>query len=199
MDLRFYQRHLDNVSRSFAYCIQRLDSPLRDWVSLMYLLCRILDTGEDVPWSHTKNQKIFFNKIRLYLQNKTEVSSLLLEDSDFLQNISVSEKKLIEDSKIIFQDFHNLSENIKTIIFELVYSMSLGMEYFLKNHTKNNKLKLQNMCEVNQYCFYVAGVVGEALTRLVAFRNEKNIDNDMISKSYHFGFFLQKLICLKIL
>ena len=45
--ISFYQTHLDRVSRSFAFCIKKLESPLRQWVSLAYLLCRVLDTVED--------------------------------------------------------------------------------------------------------------------------------------------------------
>ncbi len=48
-EAEFYQTHLDRVSRSFAFCIRQLPDPLRGWVGLSYLLCRILDTIEDSP------------------------------------------------------------------------------------------------------------------------------------------------------
>ncbi|MES3038390.1 MAG: squalene/phytoene synthase family protein, partial [Bdellovibrionota bacterium] len=45
-----YQTHLNRVSRSFALAITFLENPLQEWVSMSYLLCRILDTIEDAPW-----------------------------------------------------------------------------------------------------------------------------------------------------
>ena len=54
----FYQTHLDRVSRSFAFCIKKLESPLRQWVSLAYLLCRVLDTVEDSIWESPRFVKL---------------------------------------------------------------------------------------------------------------------------------------------
>ena len=50
-EIAYYQPHLDRVSRSFAFCIARLEGEMREWVSLSYLLCRLLDTVEDAPWA----------------------------------------------------------------------------------------------------------------------------------------------------
>ena len=52
----FYQNHLNKVSRSFAFCIPRLEGNLREWIGLSYLLCRLLDTVEDALWTSHEEQ-----------------------------------------------------------------------------------------------------------------------------------------------
>ena len=197
MDLNFYQRHLDDVSRSFAYCIKRLDSPLRDWVSLMYLVCRILDTGEDVPWESIDKREIYFSKIREALQGAKNSFQVPINDSQFLSEVDSHEKKLIDESEILFHDFHKLDAEIKEIVLDLVLSMSHGMEYFLNKQNGEGTLRISNEFELNQYCFYVAGVVGEALTRLLAKINKVEVREQSLKQSYHFGLFLQKINILK--
>src|SRR3989338_5910734 len=56
LDACHYQIHLDRVSRSFAFCIARLEGEFRGWVGLSYLLCRILDTVEDAPWASAEER-----------------------------------------------------------------------------------------------------------------------------------------------
>jgi farnesyl-diphosphate farnesyltransferase len=46
-DLRYCRAALPRVSRTFAINIRLLGSPLRDWVSIAYLLCRSADALED--------------------------------------------------------------------------------------------------------------------------------------------------------
>ena len=72
----FYQSHLNRVSRSFAFCIQKLDPPLRQWVSLSYLLCRVLDTVEDSLWSSVALRSGQYEDFESFIRsfpNKTDV------------------------------------------------------------------------------------------------------------------------------
>ena len=66
--IEFYQKHLDRVSRSFAFCIAKLDSPFREWTSLSYLLCRVLDTVEDSSWPDLKLRNSQYDELEGYLE-----------------------------------------------------------------------------------------------------------------------------------
>lgn len=195
-DILFYQKHLNSVSRSFAFCIERLDSPLRDWVSLMYLLCRIIDTAEDVPWKNTKARSHFFSNFREAIKS-VNGKELFIKDSEFLNNLNSQEHLLISDSSKIFKDFHTLDPDLKNIIQDLTLSMSQGMEYFLEQMEKEKTFRIKNSTELNQYCFFVAGIVGEALTRLLGHLDNKEPTREQLFQSYHFGLFLQKINILK--
>ncbi len=192
------QKHLDRVSRSFAFCISRLENPLRSWVSLTYLICRILDTVEDAPWRAVEDQTqqyIMFDQLLLV---PPENQRLMFWQSTFPQQISSGEKLLIEDSYLIFSGLHTLPERSRKIIQEMVLCMSAGMQHYSQMVQSKGQLQLHSLMEVNQYCFFVAGVVGEALARLVSQLEPQLMSvKDYILSAHHFGLFLQKINILK--
>ena len=63
----YYQGFLDEVSRSFAFCIRELREPLRSQVALAYLLCRILDTNEDAHFTDRWQQLRLMNEFGGFL------------------------------------------------------------------------------------------------------------------------------------
>ncbi|MFZ3228854.1 MAG: squalene/phytoene synthase family protein [Pseudobdellovibrio sp.] len=193
-----YQQHLEKVSRSFSFCIPRLNSDLRHWVSLSYLLFRVVDTIEDSVWESSLKQLSVFQQLIEFIQNKPEPYQVELWMSSFPDNIPDCEKKLLADSAILINDLHTLSQPIYEIVSHGMIDMIRGMIYFCGK----TKTGLKNIYELNQYCFFVAGIVGELLTKLVMSRSNKEFektakDEGLILKSHHFGIFLQKINILK--
>ena len=56
------QKHLKKVSRTFALTIPLLPSPLDDYISNAYLLCRIADTVEDDPLASPEKKVQWLNE-----------------------------------------------------------------------------------------------------------------------------------------
>lgn len=192
LDIEFYQKHLNHVSRSFAFCIETLEMPLRRWVSSSYLICRLLDTIEDAEWEDFQTQNLQFEKFNKLLQG-TQIGIGSWCDS-FPLNIPESEKLLVRDAAIIFNDFNSFPDKVKENIRNLVSTMSYGM----KTYQVSRGIQLKTMQELNKYCFYVAGVVGELLTKLVDYVDPKfNPTHQTYKNAYHFGLFLQKINLLK--
>jgi phytoene/squalene synthetase len=192
-----YQAHLDRVSRSFAFCIRQLPQPLRDWVGLSYLLCRVVDTIEDAAWASPEAQFVAFSKFDralLSIDSILDVSDWL---PDFPPSLSESERLLLADAVVLMDDYHRLPEGVHEILCELIYSMSQGMQHFCRGKTEGS-LYLRSLAEVNQYCFFVAGVVGELLAKLMA-RIEPHfaLSQTTLLRAHHFGQFLQKVNLLK--
>jgi len=186
----FYQNHLDGVSRSFAFCIARLQSPLRLWVSLSYLLCRTLDTVEDSPWTDPESKERSFRHFENFLHSLPTVEQVAEWEKSIPIDIKPAERKLL-------QDFHELPERVKANLRRAVHNMSQGMAHFSAHSTKGN-LRLKDLKEVNQYCFFVAGLVGELLTDLVsAHLPHLKWPEDIYLRAHHFGLFLQKINLLK--
>lgn len=193
----FYQNHLNKVSRSFAFCISRLDAPLRRYISSSYLICRILDTLEDAAWD-TKSKQLenfeIFENFLLEIPNKAQLSGWV---RSFPKEIKKGERLLLQDSFKVFSDLHKFPEPVKDAIQSTVLCMSRGMKKFNEGK-KSGELKFNSLKEVNQYCFYVAGVVGELLTQIVGYTDIKNQWKDKsYLNAYHFGLFLQKVNILK--
>jgi phytoene/squalene synthetase len=191
--VEFYQAHLDGVSRSFAFCIRKLKDPLRRWVSLSYLLCRALDTVEDSPWADAGLQSRQYAEFEGFLHARPSPEQVAAWASRFSQAIPGTEKKLLDDAFHLFDDLHGLPARVTTDIRETVLRMSRGMRHYSAAH-----LRLHDLKDVNQYCYFVAGIVGELLTRLfVSYRPDFRPGPDFMKDAFHFGLFLQKVNLLK--
>jgi hypothetical protein len=71
------------------------------------------------------------------------------------------------------------------------------MKHFVERNTQE-KLRLSNLAEVNQYCFFVAGIVGETLARIVSGVDANmRLNRELLKDAHHFGLFLQKVNLLK--
>jgi phytoene/squalene synthetase len=192
----FYQNHLNRVSRSFAFCIQKLESPLRDWVSLSYLLCRTLDTVEDSLWESVELRSEQYEKLDAFIQGDFTESQVQAWGRKFPEGIPEGEKILIEDALVLFKELSALPREVRISIQETVLRMSAGMKHYA---SPGNTLRLSNLFEVNRYCYFVAGIVGELLTRLVLHYRKQDdfLSDDLIKNAFHFGLFLQKVNLLK--
>lgn len=193
----FYQAHLDRVSRSFAFCIRQLPEPLRGWIAVSYLLCRIVDTVEDSAWSEVDIQLQAFMAFDRALQDPSQIDTFVEACASFPASLPESEKMLLRDGGEILRDYHSLSAPVHEIMRELVLSMSQGMQHFCQQRC-DGSLRLSTLAEVNQYCFFVAGVVGELLAKLVSRVEPKfRLSNVNVLRAHHFGLFLQKVNLLK--
>jgi farnesyl-diphosphate farnesyltransferase len=191
----FYQAHLDKVSRSFAVCVSRLKLPLRGYVGLTYLLCRVLDTIEDAPRLNLKEKLLKFKVFEELISRRdlSLSSKITLTQS---HGISENEELLLRETKKLISDLEDVPAEPKEAILDLLLGMCRGMHHFLAQHS--GKIKIRSIFEVNQYCFFVAGIVGEALAR-IAQSLDKNIylTEVNIRNAHHLGLFLQKVNILK--
>lgn len=193
----FYQGHLDRVSRSFAFCIARLELSLRQNVGLTYLLCRILDTIEDAPWQNFSNQLNSFRQFEVFISQSDRLNEQEVKKwrSVFPINIVPDEARLLDDSYRLFYDFHQLPSRQRRSVARAVLSMSAGMTHYMGQKARQGKLELKNSSDVNRYCFFVAGVVGEMLTQFLTHEVKPSISR--LRDSFRFGLFLQKVNILK--
>ncbi len=196
-EIEFYQNHLDGVSRSFAFCIQKLDSPYRHWISLSYLLCRVLDTVEDSIWNDAALQDSQYAEFNRFMSERPTREETLAWAARFPKSIPDTEKKLLSDSFEFFNDLHGLPEKARLIIQNTVGKMFRGMRYYSTRST-GGSLKLTDLADANRYCYFVAGVVGELLSQLyVVYRPDFKPSEKFHTDALHFGLFLQKVNLLK--
>lgn len=199
---KFHEPHLLRVSRSFAYGISRLEPQLRASVGLAYLICRLLDTVEDANWSHqtseANSQTTAFALFSLFL-TKLPLAGEQIQNwiNSFPSTIDEGEKKLLDDSEQIFREFINLETQEREAMLGPILSMSRGMSAFAIRKEAGGAIRLHNLTDVNTYCFFVAGVVGELLTNLVSEEFKAGSLEQALIDGTHFGLFLQKINVLK--
>lgn len=173
------------TSRSFAAVIDELHPELRDVVMIFYLLLRALDTVEDdmsldvdakVPWLIS-----FHELLKLKEYSYHEVSE---QESDRVVLVEFTE---------ILTEFHKLKPHYQDVLVDISKRMGAGMAQSVLDELKSFE-RVQTLEDFDLYCHYVAGIVGEGLTKLfilAKFSDESVADNNY-SKANSMGLFLQK-------
>jgi phytoene/squalene synthetase len=195
-DYSFYKYHLEQVSRSFAFCIDSLEEPLKTPVAHMYLTCRVLDTLEDSSWLSLKMQIDSFNIFLDLFENMDEIKYENWQ-KNLPTDLPQGELELLTEADKLILDYQKFSPEIQTILYDLYETMATGMMAF-QSRTSQQGLKINHHTELNEYCYYVAGIVGLALTRLNAelFKCFQP-DEEVMKNALHFGLFLQKINFVK--
>ena len=92
-----------------------------------------------------------------------------------------------------------MPEELKSILHSSLVEMSLGMQYFLEN-SDSDELVLKSHRDLNQYCYFVAGLVGTYLNESYRYFYGKDLSGEKPTLdllAIQFGLFLQKVNVLK--
>jgi len=189
--IEFYQAHLDAVSRSFALCIPQLAPPFREQVALSYLLFRLLDTVEDASFPDKETQARQFETFRRFLRENPLRGEVDRFREAFPASLSDGERALLADTEVLVGDAHDLPDPARAILLSGLDRMAQGMALYAMRPAP---LRLVDLEDVNRYCCFVAGIVGELLTRLWALGGR---EPPSLLDAYRFGLFLQKINILK--
>ncbi|XP_067097249.1 squalene synthase isoform X1 [Osmerus mordax] len=147
--LRTCYLYLNQTSRSFAAVIQALDGELRHAVCIFYLVLRALDTVEDDMSIPLEKKVPMLNDFHTYLY---QAEWCFKESQE-------KDRQVLDDFPTISLEFRNLGQEYRDVISDICHRMGVGMAEFLEK-------KVGSMKEWDQYCHYVAGLVGIGLSQL---------------------------------
>ncbi|KAF8250842.1 putative squalene synthetase [Wilcoxina mikolae CBS 423.85] len=175
---------LDMTSRSFSAVIQELCPELCISVSLFYLILRGLDTIED-------DMTINFTTKEPLLRG---FDMLLDQDGWTFTGSGPNEKDapLLREFHVVITEFQKIPEEHRVIIKDITKKMGDGMADYAGDEEHNTN-GVKTIADYDLYCHYVAGLVGEGLTRLFIASEKANpilLERDYLSNSM--GLFLQK-------
>ncbi len=163
-DLAYQKAILSSVSRTFALTIPLLPPIIEKVVGNTYLLCRIVDTIEDAAELTPEAKK---NLSALFLDvvlERAPVESFVELCLDALKNYSNhDELDLIAHTPTVLRILHTCSSHDQEAVSRCVSMMSEGMSRF---HGRQTEAGLKDLSEFEDYCYVVAGVVGELLTSI---------------------------------
>lgn len=160
----FQAYFLDGVSRTFALTIPRLPEGLARPVSNGYLLCRIVDTIEDEVALSSPQKRHFCERFARVVAGEAPAEPLGAELFPLLSEQTLAaERELIAAIPRVISITHGFEPAQREALAECVATMSKGMAEFQDKDLRHGLRDLQQM---GDYCYYVAGVVGEMLTRL---------------------------------
>lgn len=196
IDTKTYSRMiLQKVSRTYALTIRALGQPFREPVLVGYLLCRIADTYED---SATLPYEAKIKSLTLFLD--------LLRDGDDENKLNELKAQLTvfspEDDEeflalypeLTIARYRAFDEKVQEIMLSTVSEMVEGMKATVtKQHTQGT-VGTDTEEELEQYCYYVAGTVGNLLTDLFHYYSPwigNKLHAEMVKLNQSFGQALQ--------
>jgi farnesyl-diphosphate farnesyltransferase len=155
---------LPHVSRTFALTIPQLPQGLRTAVTCAYLLCRIADTIEDEPALSPPETLAFLQRFSAVLKGEGD-SKLLAQDIGprLSDRTLATERDLVGNMDRVIGVMQRLNEPQRAAIRRCVELMCYGMPRFQFSASVKG---LARSSDLDDYCYYVAGVVGEMLTDL---------------------------------
>ena len=196
-DEAYQDQILQYVSRTFALTIPRLPAELRRVVSNAYLLCRIADTVEDdneVDSEQTRRLATMFTQVVAGDVPAKQFSDALypLLSEDTIEE----EHDLIKNTESVIRITHSFNDNQRRALERCVRIMAKGMADYQDAESLDG---LENLAAMDDYCYYVAGIVGEMLTELFCdYSEEINANKDELMKlAVSFGQGLQMTNILK--
>ena len=185
-DLAFCDEILVKVSRSFAAVIRQLPSKLLVDILIFYLALRALDTIEDDTTSFPSSEV----KIKHLLSfHKTALGE---DQPDWtMDGVGMGdEKRLLQNFDKAYRVYAKLNPQSRRIIADISQRMATGMAEFVGKDLGQGTTDVK---QYNRYCHFVAGLVGEGLSRLFAASGlEKPSFASELFLSDQMGLFLQK-------
>ncbi|MDO6462332.1 phytoene/squalene synthase family protein [Granulosicoccaceae sp. 1_MG-2023] len=159
----FQRQMLACVSRSFALTIPRLPPSLSRVVGNAYLICRLADVIEDDPRiSQAQTASLLALMIQI-LQGNARHGAFAARVLPLLGAETKSpERRLVAGAEKIFRLYASLPESSQQAILQCVTDMTCGMRTF----APEGRYGLADQASLDAYCYCVAGVVGQMLTRL---------------------------------
>ncbi len=166
-EARYCAQMLPRVSRTFALSIEALPADLRDPVRISYLLCRVVDTVEDavgVPWP--VREALFQAFDDCLLDDGADPRGF--EGLCTALGETGPDEALCRSAGMVFRAFRNLPASDRDAVRLHILDLSLGMRMYAARAERLGGFRLRDLEDLERYCYYVAGTVGELLTPLFA-------------------------------
>lgn len=181
-DWQFAYGSLCAVSRSFALVIMELKPQLRHPICVFYLVLRALDTVEDDTTQPSQLRAQICTQFHNFLSVTDD--QIPWSTSQFGKD---AEQQLLQNFPTVIKCYNSLAPEYRAIISDITKRMGAGMAEHIED------VCCDTIADYDQYCHYVAGLVGLGLSDIFAvsgredpaFSQRTHLSNSM-------GLFLQK-------
>ena len=188
---------LEGVSRTFALTIPQLPTELYPAVANAYLLCRIVDTIEDEVSLTAEQKKLYCSQFIDIVKTGHNADSFAAELAPLLSEQTIpAEHSLIHLIPRVIAITHSLDAAQIDALATCVETMANGMPVY---QAMDLHAGLKTMKDMDDYCYYVAGCVGEMLAKLFCHYSPQIAEHreELLRLSVSFGQGLQMTNILK--
>jgi farnesyl-diphosphate farnesyltransferase len=199
----YAEKTLDKVSRTFALNIRVLGKILKRPVLLAYLYMRMADTIEDAA-DLPAEEKI--SLLKKFSQAVGTGGQSIDEFTEALPKNWESNKKedcvLCYNAKLVVPLLSEYAEPVANAIKKSVEEMCEGMAEFVLRQSKRTAdwFTIESESDLDRYCYFVAGLVGNMLTELFCFAGKKfdeERQKKLRERAVSFGLALQLVNIIK--
>ena len=190
---------LVKTSRTFALSIPMLPEPTRQHVGVAYLLFRVADTFEDaVRWPRAARLAALEDLAGLLKTRGGEgaASARWLSDPPVAH---AGYLELLQATPAVMDAYWAVREPAREVLRRDLLRTVSGMSGFVRRGDAKGNLRLATLRELRDYCYVVAGIVGEMLTELFLLDDERlaRVALPLRRRSRFFGEALQLVNILK--
>jgi len=162
---------LSKTSRTFALAIPLLPEPTRKAVSVAYLLFRVADTFEDATtWPREERLDALESFVELLeLSPSARVAEAQRRSEAWLQRPPVDHEgylELLGELAPVLAELDTLAPAVSGLVIRHTIRTTEGMASVVARADERGNLRLASVPELKDYCYIVAGIVGELLTEL---------------------------------
>ncbi|ETW78512.1 squalene synthetase [Heterobasidion irregulare TC 32-1] len=149
---------LDLTSRSFSAVIKELDGDLARTICLFYVVLRGLDTIED---DMTIPDDIKQPILRSF-HEKTVTPGWKFNGSGPAEK----DRIVLQEYDTVVEEVNLLDPGYRAVIVDICHKMEIGMADYAHRAATTGSIYLSTVADYDLYCHYVAGLVGEGLSRI---------------------------------
>ena len=161
---------LEKTSRTFAMTIPLLEEPLRERVAVAYLLFRIADTFEDGErWSRALRRRALLDFAAMALRPDALTDRDRARIKAWVADAPCREAAYVElvgETARVLEALARFPPEERSIVALHTVRTADGMARVLAASDDRGSVTLASVRELLDYCYVVAGIVGELLTEL---------------------------------
>ncbi|OYR88892.1 farnesyl-diphosphate farnesyltransferase [Halorubrum sp. E3] len=168
-DLAWCHEAVQGVSRTFALTVDVLEEPMASQICVGYLLCRVADTVEDAGHIPPDAQSDVLRTYRRAIDpdDETDIGQFREAVDEWLPAERDDDWTVVAEAPTIAATFEELDPEAQAAIVPPVLEMVDGMAMFVDRHATEGGLRIDDREELEQYCYYAAGTVGNLITNLL--------------------------------
>ena len=162
---------LSKTSRTFALAIPLLPEPTRKAVGVAYLLFRVADTFEDATtWPREERIDALESFVELLeLSPALRAREAQQRVSQWMVRPPVEHEgylELLRELPAVLAELDTLAPAVSELLVKHTIRTTEGMASVVARADERGNLRLGSVRELKDYCYIVAGIVGELLTEL---------------------------------